>query len=217
MTHSGVECPTESRVVHERGFAMLSTMDRRSLIRRSAVVGAAAWTAPMIIESVLSPAGAITGLEPSGCYKLHVRADLTCLTNWDASDTACGEPCCDPTYNNSQGCPPGYYATVKLDDFGINVTTSANGLTWSPAITQCCGDPSVNSPCNIGTSVFVKFTSTMGCVFTAATAHLTGGGSAGGLIFGVGSPPFPNATSVVYNKVGVGGTWNEFHICVQCP
>lgn len=44
-----------------RGEADVPSIDRRSLIRRAAAVGALAWAAPVIIESVVSPAGAITG------------------------------------------------------------------------------------------------------------------------------------------------------------
>ena len=36
-------------------------MDRRALLKRAAVAGAAAWTAPMIIDSLASPAAAGTG------------------------------------------------------------------------------------------------------------------------------------------------------------
>jgi hypothetical protein len=194
---------------------MSQTVDRRALIRRSVVVGAAAWTAPVVVESVLSPAGAITGLEPGGCYKVHVRADTTCLTNWDNSDVSCGADCCDPTINSSDVCPAGYYSTTLLDDFGINVTTSANNATYTSPITQCCGNPSVSSPCNIGAAVYVKFTSTRGCVFTAATAHL---GSVTTLVPAwSASPALPNATVVVFNKQGDTGKWNEFHLCLRCP
>lgn len=45
------------RAVDDRAHAGI---DRRTIIRRAAVVGAAAWTAPVIIDSLASPAGAVT-------------------------------------------------------------------------------------------------------------------------------------------------------------
>jgi hypothetical protein len=42
-------------------------IDRRTLIKRTAVAGAVAWTAPAIIGSLASPAGAVTGGLPASC------------------------------------------------------------------------------------------------------------------------------------------------------
>ena len=36
-------------------------VDRRTLIKGAAVAGAAAWTAPMIVDSLISPAAALSG------------------------------------------------------------------------------------------------------------------------------------------------------------
>src|SRR6185503_7235019 len=41
-------------------------LDRRSLIKRAAIVGGAAWTAPIIIDSLASPAAAATCTCDSG-------------------------------------------------------------------------------------------------------------------------------------------------------
>jgi hypothetical protein len=48
-----------------------SGLDRRALIKRAAAVGAAAWTAPLIVQSLLSPAGAVT----AGCVRAHLVLD----------------------------------------------------------------------------------------------------------------------------------------------
>jgi hypothetical protein len=67
-----------------------SGLDRRTLIKRAAIVGAAAWTAPAIIGSVASPAGAIS---PSpGCYRLK-------WTNHDSYT-------CDRVTTDPPGCTP---------------------------------------------------------------------------------------------------------------
>jgi hypothetical protein len=48
-------------------------IDRRTLIKSAAVAGAAAWTAPVIIDSLASPAAATSGALPTGCsYALVV-------------------------------------------------------------------------------------------------------------------------------------------------
>ena len=59
-----------------------SGLDRRSLIRRAAAVGAAAWTAPVIIGSLASPAGAITGgvappVNDGGCRTVSSNTVVT--------------------------------------------------------------------------------------------------------------------------------------------
>jgi hypothetical protein len=58
-------------------------ISRRTLIRRAAATGAVAWAAPMIIESLASPAAAITGL--TGCH--------TILFNSSCSTDNQGTPC----------------------------------------------------------------------------------------------------------------------------
>jgi len=46
---------------------------RRQMIKASAIAGAAAWTAPVIIDSLASPAAASSGALPTGCsYALFV-------------------------------------------------------------------------------------------------------------------------------------------------
>ena len=48
-------------------------LSRRQMIKASAVAGAAAWTAPVIIDSLASPAAAPSGGLPTGCsYALIV-------------------------------------------------------------------------------------------------------------------------------------------------
>ena len=71
-------------------------MSRRRMIRGSVAAGATAWVAPMIIDSLASPAAATT--LQTGCYRLLYPVSFV--------DTACiaGTPqpgCCQPTgYQN---------------------------------------------------------------------------------------------------------------------
>src|SRR3954465_15423165 len=48
-------------------------LSRRQMIKAGAIAGAAAWTAPVIIDSLASPAAASSGALPTGCsYALFV-------------------------------------------------------------------------------------------------------------------------------------------------
>jgi hypothetical protein len=80
---------TENAPAERRGI------DRRTLIKRSAAVGAAAWAAPAIIGSLSSPAAAQNGTVPCGCTFVAGNAG-NC--NVDCNNTPCVaalDPC-DP-------------------------------------------------------------------------------------------------------------------------
>lgn len=87
----------------------LAGIGRRDLIKRAAAVGAAAWTAPLVLESVTNPAGALT---PGPCTKYAVKLTPTggcasyCFENgsgytWPANDAYWAGSCSRPT-----GCSP---------------------------------------------------------------------------------------------------------------
>jgi hypothetical protein len=82
-----MERDAENAPAEKRGI------DRRTLIKRSAAVGAAAWAAPVIIGSLNSPAGAAT--RPCGCTFVAGNAG-NC--NVDCNNTPCvaALPACDP-------------------------------------------------------------------------------------------------------------------------
>jgi hypothetical protein len=61
-------------------------LSRRNMIKASAVAGAAAWTAPVIIDSLASPAAAATG-PPCGCTRLNFNS--SCQPDNSCSDTKC--------------------------------------------------------------------------------------------------------------------------------
>jgi hypothetical protein len=86
-------------------------IDRRTLIRRAAIVGAAAWTAPVIIGSLTSPAGAVTGI--LGCNNYCINGG-NC--NADQNQT----PCAIVT-----GCTTPNAGIVSC------IQVSNNGTTWT--------------------------------------------------------------------------------------
>ena len=76
-----------------------ATIDRRALIRRGVVAGAVAWTAPVIVGSIASPAAAATGAH--GCNRIQMNG-TNCAPM--AQDTACqptGWAGCTNTLNSA--------------------------------------------------------------------------------------------------------------------
>ena len=51
-------------------------IDRRTLIKRAAAAGAVAWTAPVIIDTLTSPAAALTCA--GACFRFQIAADEDC-------------------------------------------------------------------------------------------------------------------------------------------
>jgi hypothetical protein len=100
-------------------------IDRRSLIRRSAAVGVGAWTAPVILGSLTSPAAAVT-LEP-GCQFLVFNNQ--CSTNNQQS------PCTE-----IEGCEPNA-ALADCLEITSNGTDCQQGVTVT--VTNNCGDQCV--------------------------------------------------------------------------
>jgi hypothetical protein len=98
-------------------------IDRRTLIKRAAATGAVAWTAPVIIQSLTSPAGALTC---GGCFLLQIAAARDCFavtaTEGVSTISPCGTlsagGCTTPT-----NVPPG----AAVDDFSGGVCTDLPG------------------------------------------------------------------------------------------
>jgi len=90
-------------------------LDRRSLIKKAGIAGAAAWVAPMVLDSVLSPASAAS--LPPGVYKLR-------LSTQRCNPTPVQDPSVVPV------CPPPGWASATqsiLDE----ATLSSLGITVS--------------------------------------------------------------------------------------
>ena len=81
-----------------------ATIDRRALIRRGVVAGAVAWTAPVIVGSIASPAAAATGahgcnrIQMSGANCAPMAADGNCLpAGWGTCGTTLNSACITST------------------------------------------------------------------------------------------------------------------------
>ena len=86
----------------DRGLA------RRDFIRKAAVAGAIGWTAPLVLQSLTSPASAAS---LSGCYRLLLAQASSCtVLAYVVSGT------CEPSYG-ACGTPPN--GTGSLATYGI--------------------------------------------------------------------------------------------------
>jgi hypothetical protein len=97
-------------MTNEREAPVDRSISRRTIIRNAAAVGAAAWTAPVIVDSLASPAAAGSA---TGCYRVEfVRSTSSgCGTFARNSPAGNGAGCFNPsTWNNL----PDYPGTVSL-------------------------------------------------------------------------------------------------------
>jgi hypothetical protein len=124
-------------------------MSRRDLIRASAIAGAAAWTAPVIIDSLSSPAAAGSGGVPVGCswfYVLYKRAgsDVVYWTSADDSSALCGNA--QPANNSGARVKTCNGVTYTLPDGTHPVPTydSGSGATPATADPNCATYISIN-------------------------------------------------------------------------
>jgi hypothetical protein len=89
-----------------RGFGDQS-LDRRSLIKKAGIAGAAAWVAPVVIESMISPASAAS--LAAGTYRLRLSSEKCNPT-----------PVLDPDAIPTPPCAPAGFATT---DFAVAQAT----------------------------------------------------------------------------------------------
>jgi hypothetical protein len=101
-------------------------VDRRTLIKRAAATGAVAWTAPLIIDSLTSPAAALTCA--GECFRFQILADQDCgsvsppRTETVSTISPCGTltaAACATTTDVTAG--------LVADDFNGGVCTDIDG------------------------------------------------------------------------------------------
>ena len=102
-------------------------IDRRALIRRGVVVGGLAWTAPLIIESLTSPAAAATGV--AGCRAYQYTGGGTFAATYAGTCTPvnCGGTA--PTHSSGTNAS----SDSGLSGTGTPTSASANALTFTIA------------------------------------------------------------------------------------
>ena len=120
-------------------------MDRRSLIKRGAVAGAAAWTAPLVLDSVFSPAAAQSAGPPDPrALAIATGIRFVGAANQSASVTVTygGTPTAT-TATSSAAVPSGngrfFRASVQLiDQYGAPFVNT--GATITVTITRTGGN-----------------------------------------------------------------------------
>jgi hypothetical protein len=161
-------------------------MDRRTLIKRAAATGAVVWTAPMILDSLASPAGAITGTP--GCFKFTVAATPGATCN---NVTAAFDATCDIT--TTQCTPTTEAAGVALSKYCMSASTACAATTSPVTFT-------INAGC--------------GCTFLAASGETNNATGCGGqCLAGVIAA---GGKSVTFTKPGGACQWVGWNFIVQC-
>lgn len=117
-------------------------IDRRTLIRRGVIAGAVAWSAPIVVESLRAPAGALT---PTGCYLYVFRLDrngnsgnaqvtLSALDSCATTVTGLAGTCDDFTRVTANGTAPVGTVTFSASyDNGLD----AFSFSFSESSTAC--------------------------------------------------------------------------------
>ena len=165
-------------------------IDRRTLIRRAAVTGAVAWTAPIIIGSLTSPAGAITGVTGCSIIRYHFSNSPNDACSFQGSAGAGGCPQIEDPFLTLPTCNP-LNAPVPIS-----------------AIDQVClSEPVV---CNNSQDV-LTFTidSNCSCEFAQASAERYGSVCTNYTI------AFPDNQHLVFTKTGTDH-WQDLYIWVRC-
>lgn len=168
-------------------------IDRRTLIRRAAIVGGVAWTTPVIVGSLASPAGAAT-ITP-GCYRmLFVATSSTCSSGPSVGGTGCavtGSPCSSPA------------PSLPSDVVGCLSVTSPAGCSTTTT--------------NAGTAVTFTVSATCDtCTIVAASGRRT---SAIGAQCDVSEVIAAGGKSVTFDGTGVLpglAEWDRFEIWLTC-
>jgi hypothetical protein len=130
-------------------------VDRRTLIKRAAIAGAVAWTAPVIIDSVASPAGALSCANT--CFRIQYQENSTCS----------GMP--SVTFgDNFTGCPTP--TTFDASGTGVacpTITTFGSGLTLA---SKCLSASATGNNCNSGNVLTFTLSQAAGC-FVGGTCN----------------------------------------------
>ena len=139
-------------------------LSRRQMIKASAVAGAAAWTAPVIIDSLASPAAATSGCTGNKYYMKLVGRGTGASNSYDPGDC----------YNAAPLCNSGTKFTTGGNAPDSSVCTDNDNYTW-----VCTSGSPPNNHTNKFRSSFVDangtYTITLasGCTFDSTKTNYT--------------------------------------------
>ncbi len=168
-------------------------LNRRQMIKAAGIVGAAAWTAPMIIDSLASPAAAATATP--GCYQIHYSV---ISNSCSATPSVAGV-----------GCTP------------LTGTTCGTPAASIPANTLACLSQTAPTPCGTdSTDASNAITFTVGagcsCKIVAAAGRRTSGI---GAQCSVSATINGTNKAVIFDGTGFlpqFAEWDSFEIWLSC-
>jgi hypothetical protein len=96
------------------------SLDRRSLLKKVGIAGAAAWVAPVVIESVISPAAAAS--IPPGTYRLRLSSAQCDPTPLLPPDAVPPPAACTPLASDFPATDFAITTQAQLDAFDIVVS-----------------------------------------------------------------------------------------------
>jgi hypothetical protein len=128
-------------------------LSRREILKRSAIAGGVAWTAPMVIDSLASPAGAISGgINLNGGISYAIMVYCVGACNADGSNlratlidgTTCvggnqGSNDTGGTITTSSTCH-GFYFNYNVPGGDQNIKYSTNNSTFTSVPNGSCGN-----------------------------------------------------------------------------
>jgi hypothetical protein len=150
-------------------------LSRRQMIRSAAVAGAAAWTAPVIIDSLSSPAAAVT-VGPCNYYVFLIRRDgasANCNIVNNAPVPPSGTGSCASTPGNNIGVCTSYVrqtsastpvtitltsCTVSSDTATVVFSTTSPGCQFQgqAQTTLCDAAPTLTAPTGTTTTTVTR-------------------------------------------------------------
>ncbi len=108
-------------------------ISRRNVLKRAAVVGAVAWTAP-VIQSI-NPTRAYAGTPQRFCYSVRINPDGTCFPEQNAQFYHC----VSPNIGEVDGCAAVAASAVSDPVTGTMTVTIAGGCTLQSGASLCGG------------------------------------------------------------------------------
>ena len=167
-------------------------VNRRQMIKAAGIAGAAVWTAPMIVDSLASPAAAVT-VTP-GCFRIHYTvATASCSASPSTAATGCG------TTGTTCGTPAGSNPSDVLACLS-QTTPNPCGTTSTDAATTVTFAVGAGCACTVAAAAGRR-TSAIGAECNVTTAIAADKKS----VAFTGNGLFPNLAE-----------WDSFEIWLSC-
>jgi hypothetical protein len=153
-------------------------LSRRDMIKASAVAGAAAWTAPMIVDSLTSPAAAASNPHNYACSKGYVFYKIAGDSNVYYTGFKTGTPACnqcgangaepDLLFNTSTCATGGDVGCFWKGDVSGTCASNTTLLKWSTTVCAANGAGMNNTVFDSNCSAHVSLDAATGRIVTAA-------------------------------------------------